>query len=96
MRSKREIINQKTMATKKSNSQNTKTLLMVGLVVLIALAFIIFSAQQMTKGPGTTESRASTDSTLTVGNDVLSLEQDLDTLGTDKTAEEEVHLNSVE
>jgi phosphatidylglycerophosphate synthase len=84
------------MAKKKSNTPNVATLIVVGLIAFFGIVFILFSVQQTAKGPGTTESNASYTTTLTQGDDVISLEQDLDILNIDRTTDEEVHLNSIQ
>jgi hypothetical protein len=84
------------MAKKKSNQPNIATLIVVGILAFFGIVFILFSVQQTAKGPGTIESNASYTTNLTQGDDVISLEQDLDILNIDRTMDEEVHLNSIE
>lgn len=65
-------------------------------IVIIAVAFLAFIAYQVRTGPGSTQSKATTDTFLTPGDDALSLQQDLEKLKTDPASSAETQLYSVQ
>ncbi len=66
------------------------------LVFLLIVAALVVVVRYTVGGPGSTQSKASKSMVLTAGDDVLSLEQDLQALD-QNTADEEVrNLDSVE
>jgi len=66
----------------------------VGLV--IAVGFLLYVAFQVRVGSGATISQASRDTTLTPGDDVLSLQRDLEVLQHDPGADAEQELNKLQ
>lgn len=65
-------------------------------IVIVAVSFLAFSAYWVRMGPGSTKSKATQDTFLTPGNDALSLQQDLQNLGTDPGASIENEVNTVQ
>lgn len=66
------------------------------IIVIVAVAFLAFTAYQVGIGPGSTKSNASRDTFLTPGDDALSLQQDLENLGTDPGASIDQEVNAVQ
>lgn len=65
---------------------------MVGFV--IAIGFLLYTVSIVTSGPGSSTSKASSSTFLTPGDDPLSLQQDLKSLGQDPVATDENELTN--
>jgi hypothetical protein len=81
------------MAYRKSSSHH---LLITIICLVIALGFLTFVAISVSEGSGAIETRASHDTFLTQSDDPLSLEQDLNKLGSDPGSNVEQQLNSAQ
>ena len=77
------------MATKNTTQIS---IAMLGLIAVVVWGFVYFSGRTMVTGPGSTQSKASSNSTLTAGDDGLSLQQDLNGLQNDPTLVDESQL----
>jgi hypothetical protein len=74
------------MATKNTTQIS---IAMLGLIAVVVWGFVYFSGRTIVTGPGSTQSQASSNSTLTAGDDALSLQQDLNGLQNDPTLADE-------
>ncbi len=81
------------MATK--NITKTDIALFAAIAVIV-WGFVLFSVWATMTGPGSMQSRATGNMTLTAGDDGFSLEQDLNGLQNDPTLGEESQLISIE
>lgn len=64
--------------------------LVIAVVAILVIAGTVFMVYQTQKGPGATQSHATQDTTLTPGDDALSLDKDLETLKVDTTTDNAV------
>jgi hypothetical protein len=81
------------MATKKTTQIS---IAMLGLIAVVVWGFVYFSMRATVTGPGTLQSRATGNTTLTAGDDGLSLQQDLNSLQNDPTLVDESQLGSIQ
>lgn len=66
------------------------------MIAMFVWGFVYLSVRATVTGPGTIQSKAARDTTLSAGDDGLSLQQDLNGLQNDPTLGEETQLNSIQ
>ena len=80
------------MATRKT----TIRIVMLAFMAVVVWGFVYFSMRATVTGPGTTQSKAAGNSTLTAGDDGLSLQQDLNGLQNDPTLGDETQVSGLQ